>query len=48
LNNVNAFTNASNVIIYVPDALVNSYKSASNWSTYADRIKGLSELPETE
>lgn len=30
--------------IYVPDNLVDSYKSASNWSTYASQIKGLSEL----
>ena len=46
LSNTNAFNNAPNAIIYVPDALVNSYKSAANWSTYASRIKGLSELPE--
>lgn len=32
--------------IYVPDALVDSYKAASNWSTYASQIKGLSELPQ--
>lgn len=31
--------------IYVPDALVDSYKAATNWSTYAAQIKGLSELP---
>ena len=31
--------------IYVPDALVNSYKSASNWSNFASQIKGLSEYP---
>lgn len=30
--------------VYVPDTLVNSYKSATNWSTYASQIKGLSEL----
>ena len=46
LTNTNAFDSAPNAIIYVPDALVNDYKAASNWSTYADRIKGLSELPE--
>ncbi len=45
LNNRNAFDNATNAIIYVPDALVDSYKSATNWSTYASRIKGISELP---
>ena len=32
--------------IYVPDDLVESYKTATNWSTYANQIKGLSELPE--
>lgn len=31
--------------IYVPDNLVDSYRAATNWSTYADQIKGLSELP---
>jgi hypothetical protein len=30
--------------IYVPDNLVDSYKAATNWSTYAAQIKGLSEL----
>lgn len=30
--------------IYVPDNLIDSYKSATNWSTYANQIKGLSEL----
>ena len=30
--------------IYVPDNLVDSYKSATNWSTYSAQIKGLSEL----
>ena len=46
LTGTNAFQGASNAIIYVPDALVNDYKAATNWSTYADRIKGISELPE--
>lgn len=45
LSNTNAFYNSPNAIIYVPDALVDSYKAATNWSTYADRIKGISELP---
>ncbi len=31
--------------IYVPDDLVENYKTATNWSTYADQIKPLSELP---
>jgi hypothetical protein len=32
--------------IFVPDELVESYKSATNWSTYAAKIKPLSELEE--
>lgn len=32
--------------IYVPDDLVEAYKGATNWSTYASQIKGLSELPQ--
>ena len=31
--------------IYVPDASVEAYKGATNWSDYASRIKGISELP---
>lgn len=31
--------------IYVPDNLVEQYKVATNWATYASQIKGLSELP---
>ena len=27
--------------IYVPSGSVNSYKTAENWSTYADRIKAI-------
>ena len=30
--------------IYVPDALVDSFKSASNWSNFAGRIRALSTL----
>ena len=30
--------------IYVPDDLVDSYKAATNWDTYADQIKPISEL----
>lgn len=33
----------STFIIYVPDASVDAYKAASGWSTYASRIKGISE-----
>ena len=31
--------------VYVPDALVDTYKTATNWSAYADRIVGISEYP---
>ena len=34
--------------VYVPDNMVATYKSATNWSTYADQIKGMSELPTEE
>lgn len=34
--------------IYVPDALVEDYKAATNWSTYADQIHALSEYVEPE
>ena len=32
---------------YVPDNLVNDYKAATNWSTYADQIRPISELSDT-
>lgn len=45
LSNTNAFTGCSALAnIYVPDTLVDSYKAATNWTTYADKIKPLSEL----
>lgn len=31
--------------IYVPDNLVESYKTAKNWSTYANQIRSIDELP---
>lgn len=34
-----------NGYVYVPDELVDTYKTANNWSTYANQIKPLSELP---
>ena len=43
LENTDAFTSTSGNI-YVPDTSVDAYKEATNWSTYASRIKGLSEL----
>ena len=35
----------SSAVFYVPDASVEAYKGATNWSDYASRIKGISELP---
>jgi hypothetical protein len=31
-------------VVYVPDASVADYHAATNWSTYASRIKGISQL----
>mgnify|MGYP000472681990 CR=1 FL=1 len=31
------------MIIYVPDDSVEAYKTATNWSNYADRIRPISE-----
>lgn len=46
LSNTNAFSGVhSSFAIYVTDAFVSSYKSANNWSTYADKIFPLSALP---
>jgi hypothetical protein len=42
-----AFTSTnSTFVIYVPDASLEAYKSASNWSAIADYIKPLSEYTE--
>ena len=41
----NAFSNCSaNLRIYVPANLVSSYKTATNWSTYADKIYSIEEI----
>lgn len=52
LEHTNAFTNtpiASGAgYIYVPDDQVDNYKIATNWVTYANQIKGISELEEAE
>ena len=49
LDNSNSFQNtpiaSGTGYIYVPDNLVDSFKTASGWKTYANQIKGLSELP---
>ena len=36
----------SNFPIYVPDESLNAYKTATNWSNYASRIKPVSEFVE--
>ena len=33
----------ADLVFYVPDSAVDTYKEATNWSNYADRIKPLSE-----
>jgi hypothetical protein len=44
LGGTGAFTNiTSSTKIYVPDALVSTYKQATNWSTYANYIYPISE-----
>jgi len=52
LNNVGAFKNSPMSVstytgtfgsIYVPASLVDAYKSATNWTTYADRITAIIE-----
>ena len=32
--------------IYVPAALVDSYKAATNWSVYADHIRAIEDYPD--
>ena len=32
--------------IYVPSALVDSYKAATNWSTYANQIRAIEDYPD--
>ena len=48
LANVNAFQSTpiakGTGYVYVPDDLVDSYKTATNWATYANQIKPISEL----
>ena len=37
----NAFKDTNNCPIYVPAESVDAYKSATNWSSYASRIKAI-------
>lgn len=50
LGSTNAFRNAgsytSGLSIYVPDELVEAYKTATNWVAMANKIKPISELEE--
>ena len=51
LSNVNAFNGTPISVgcglIYVPADLVDTYKAATNWSTYASQIVSISEYPKT-
>lgn len=45
LNGSNAFYNTHSMLtIYVPDSLITNYQTATNWTYYSSRIKGISEL----
>lgn len=50
LGNANVFNNtpikSGTGYIYVPRALVDSYKSAANWSTYAAQFRAIEDYPE--
>lgn len=50
LGNSNAFLNAGanieKLYIYVPSTLLESYKNATNWSTYADNFRAIEDYPE--
>lgn len=41
----NALNGTRDCPIYVPDNAVDTYKTATNWSAYADRIKPISSKP---
>ena len=50
LSNADAFSNtpiaSGTGYIYVPAALVDSYKAANNWSTYVNQIRAIEDYPE--
>ena len=50
LYNTNAFNStpikSGSGYIYVPAALVDSYKTATNWSVYADQIRAIEDYPD--
>jgi hypothetical protein len=43
LVNANAFGNQNNAPIYVPDASVTAYKTATNWVSLASRIFSIND-----
>lgn len=45
--NSSAFSGVANFkgYIYVPSSLIDSYKTASNWSTYASRFRAIEDYP---
>lgn len=46
--NSSAFSGVSNLkaYIYVPAALIEDYKTAANWSTYASKFRAIEDYPE--
>lgn len=50
LSNTNAFSSSAisskTGYIYVPSALVDSYKAATNWSTHANQIRAIEDYPD--
>lgn len=44
LQNDDIFFETPNLYIYVPDDLVEDYKSAAYWSSYSDKIRPISQL----
>lgn len=46
LTNSTPFNDTNNCPIYVPDSSVDAYKTATNWVTYASRIKAISTFTE--
>ena len=45
-NNTLIKTSTNSGYIYVPSNLVDSYKSASNWADYADKIRAIEDYPD--
>ena len=43
LSSISSLDNGNDCPIYVPDSAVDTYKTATNWSSYSSRIKPISE-----